>query len=60
MKGFLLVLCVNTVCMCTDMSVEALLVEETTAGWRTPERKTGPSPLLPTSAWNSKMDSAHK
>lgn len=41
------------------MNVEALLVEETAAGRRTPEKKTGPSPLLPMSAWNSKTDFSH-
>lgn len=39
------------------MSVEALQEEETAAGWRTPQT-TGPSPLLPMSAWNSKTNSA--
>lgn len=48
------------VCVFTDMSVGALLVEVTPAGWRIPEKMIGPSPLLPTSAWNSKTDSAQQ
>lgn len=40
-----------------DMNVEALLVEETPAGWRTQEMMIGPSPLPPMNAWNSKSDS---
>lgn len=46
----------NYVCMFTGMSVEVSLVEETTAGWRTPEKTTGPNPLHPMNVWNSKAD----
>ncbi|MEQ2164810.1 hypothetical protein GOODEAATRI_010520 [Goodea atripinnis] len=42
-----------------DTSVEDLLVEEIAAGWRTPEKMTGPSPPHPMSVWKSKGHSAH-
>lgn len=40
--------------MCSDMSVEVLVVGETLAGQMSPKMMTGPNPLLVTSAWSSK------